>query len=57
MTAVDSSNRPHFQVASVGLEPDLQSRLAQSLGRQIKIQAVDHLGDLRVAGGTGENVR
>lgn len=54
MTVVDSSSRPRFNVASVGLAPDLQSRLAQAFGRQIKIQSVERLGDLKVAGGSFE---
>lgn len=48
MTAVDSSNRPQFQVASVGLEPDLQSLLANSVGRRVQVQAIERLEDLRV---------
>ena len=47
MTAVDSLNPQHFTVASVGLEPGLESRLSHSLTQRVKVQSVDRLGDLR----------
>lgn len=56
MTTVHSSNRPQFQVASVGLEPHLQSRLAQSLSRRFTVKSVDRLGDLPAIGAGGPTV-
>lgn len=51
MTTVDSVAEPRFQVAVVGLEPGLRSRVTRLLGKRADVEAIATLSDLRHADG------
>ena len=56
MTTVDSMAESRFQVAVIGIEPDLESRVTNLLGSGATVEAIPTLRDLGRASGEGTTV-